>query len=228
MADGFTAYEKGLEGKHEQAKDKQAATTKAPAKVIQTPPPQEDYWIPDCFVFARDQTSPLVYLNHKNITTTQAQDIQKAIAYVKQTPTGAALLKVFAQKKAELQIGAHFFSTLADYPYGDASPNESGHTTVASSIAATPIIIFVSVFLAKRKPECIADTFFHELVHVWFLATRTKYNEVAGTGHDPSASITIDPNCKKTYAGYDPAFQQQLQNFDLDLAKIPGAKICCE
>lgn len=225
MSDGFTAYERGLEGKEKQTQDKKAATTKAPAKVIQTP--QEDYWIKGCKVFLRDKVPPIVYLAHSKISQSQSQDIQKAIAYVKKTTTGTALLQEFNQRKDELKIGVHFFAARADYPYTDVNPNESGHIFIASSTAVSPIIIFVTVFVGQRTPECIADTLFHELAHVWFLATQSGYSESLGTGHLPNAYITIDDNCKKTYTGYDPLYQKQVEDFDNALGKLPGAKRCC-
>jgi len=223
VSNGIPAYQKGLEQKGTVETDRKAATTKVPAGRLQVA--QKKQWIPGCTEFKHDPDLSITYLKHSKLPSS-TPDIDKALSYVQQAPTGIGLLGEL-RKQDQLIVGVHFFSVFGDYPWpDDLSPSESGHCKLASSASSPVIIYWVTVFVAKRTPECIADTLFHELLHVWYM--RSSGDSELNTGHDPGASIQIDAECKKFYSGFEPVFERGLKAFDEDLQKnIPGAKSCC-
>jgi hypothetical protein len=226
VANGIPAYQKGLDTKGTVESDRIAATTKAPAGRLEVA--QAKPWITGCSEIKHDPDLSITYLKHNKLPTS-TPDIDKAISYIQQAPTGVWLLGEL-RKQQDLMVGVHFFSALGDYPWpNDVTPNESGHCKLMSSAASPVVVYWVTGFAGKRPPECIADTLFHELLHVWYLRKYSGDSELLGTGHDSSARISIDAPCNKTYAGFESVFETKLKAFDADLQKnIPGAKRCCE
>ena len=226
MSGDITAYQKGLEVKKDLEGERKAATTKAPAQPLSVQ--QQSYWINNCTDFKHTTDLSITYLKHTSISQGQMNDINKAISYVEQANTGQWLLGEIKNMQ-NVKVGVHFFADRSDYPWpSDVNPSETGHTDLMSGIASTPLIYWIRIFAARRTPECIAESLFHELLHVWFLGTHSGHNKDKGTGHDEGATISIDQECNKKYAGYNPDFVKKLDEFDNDLENnIPGAKKCC-
>ncbi len=226
MADAETAYQKGLEAKPTVAADRVKATSTVPEErlgVLQSNP-----WISGCRELSWDPDRCLTFLLHSSVVQAQVAAVRTATSYVQRAPTGSWLLGEL-RKRPELMVGSHFFDSISNYPWpGEVTPDENGHAKLMSSVASSVVLYHVSVFVQNRRPECIANTLFHELLHVWFLATYSGYNETLGTGHDPGAGVTIWPGCKKSYKGFHDEFRKKLESFDVDLSqKVPGAAKCC-
>jgi hypothetical protein len=226
MADAATTYQRGLEGKPTPETDRIRAASKVPEerlRVLAASP-----WISGCQEISYDPDRCLTFLKHSSVAAGDLAHIKTAMSYVQQAPTGASLLAEL-RKTTELMVGIHFLARVSDYPWqSEVTPHESGHAKLVNSPASAVVLFHLSVFVAGRRLECIADTLFHELLHVWFLGKYSGYNETSGTGHDPGATIAIDPGCRKRYAGFHPDFQQALQLFEDDLDKrVPGATRCC-
>src|SRR3954451_14970268 len=106
MPGQIPAHQKGLEQKTVVDSDRKRATTKAPEGRLAVQ--QAKPWSPDCTDFKHDPDLSITYLKHAKASQRQP-DIDRAISYLQQAPTGIWLLGEIRNMQ-DLMVGAHFFA----------------------------------------------------------------------------------------------------------------------